>query len=139
MLPEARDAFISALQAAPAEPASHLNLGVWLVRMEKWGEAMGPLGSYRQMVPEDVRGWALGGQAAAQSGNVDGAIQLWLEQSLYSHPHVAAGLATGGVIGLWLGHRDQPGLRPLLTDLQLIMIGPAWLLSVLYRRLGVPF
>jgi peptidoglycan/LPS O-acetylase OafA/YrhL len=67
------------------------------------------------------------------------AIQLWLEQSLYSHPHVAAGLVTGGVIGLWLGHRDQPGVRPLLTDLQLIMIGPAWLLSVLYRRLGIPF
>jgi len=67
------------------------------------------------------------------------AIQLWLEQSLYSHPHVAAVLAAGGMIGLWLGHRHQPGLRPLLTDLQLIMIGPAWLLSLLYRRLGIPF
>ncbi|HSN51256.1 MAG TPA: hypothetical protein VLS87_01905 [Woeseiaceae bacterium] len=67
------------------------------------------------------------------------AFQLWLEQSLYSHPHVAGGLITGGVLGLWLGHRHQPGLHPLLTDLQLIMIGPAWLLSVLYRRLGIPF
>jgi peptidoglycan/LPS O-acetylase OafA/YrhL len=66
------------------------------------------------------------------------AIQLWLEQSLYSHPHVAGGLLAGGVIGLWLGHRSEPGLRPLLTDLQLVMIAPAWLLSVLYRRLGIP-
>ena len=40
------------------------------------------------------------------------AIQLWLEQSLYSHPHVAAAFVAGGVIGLWLGHRHQPGLRP---------------------------
>lgn len=79
MLPEARGAFISALQAAPTEPSSHLNLAVCLVRMEKWGEAMGPLGSYRQMVPEDVRGWALGGQAASELGDVDGAIDLWLE------------------------------------------------------------
>lgn len=67
------------------------------------------------------------------------AIQLWLEQSLYSHPQVAGGLLIGGIIGLWLGHRNQPGLRPLLTDLQLMMIGPAWLLSALYRRLGIPF
>ena len=67
------------------------------------------------------------------------AIQLWLEQSLYSHPHVAGGLFAGGIIGLWLGHRNQRGLRPLLTDLQLMMIGPAWLLSALYRRLGIPF
>ena len=66
------------------------------------------------------------------------AIQLWLEQSLYSHPHVAAGLLAGGAIGLWLGNRSEPGLRPLLTDLQLMMIAPAWLLSVLYRRLGIP-
>jgi len=67
------------------------------------------------------------------------AIQLWLEQSLYSHPHVSGGLFVAGTIGLWLGHRREPGLRPVLTDLQLMMIGPAWLLSELYRRLGIPF
>ena len=67
------------------------------------------------------------------------AIQLWLEQSLYSHPHVAGGLLVGGTIGLWLGHRNEPGPGPVLKDLQLMMIGPAWLLSVLYRRLGIPF
>jgi len=67
------------------------------------------------------------------------AIQLWLEQSLYSQPHVSGGLFVGGLIGLWLGHRNEPGLRPVLSDLQLMMIGPAWLLSILYRRLGIPF
>ena len=67
------------------------------------------------------------------------AVQVWLEQSLYSHPHAAGGLLVGGTIGLWLGHRDEPGLRPVLRDLQLMMIGPAWLLSVLYRRIGIPF
>ena len=67
------------------------------------------------------------------------AIQLWLEQSLYSHPHVSMGFFVGGTIGLWLGHRNEPGLRPVLKDLQLMMIGPAWLLSDIYRRLGIPF
>lgn len=67
------------------------------------------------------------------------AIQLWLEQSLYSHPHASGGLFVAGTIGLWLGHRREAGLRPVLTDLQLMMIGPAWLLSELYRRMGIPF
>jgi len=67
------------------------------------------------------------------------AIQLWLEQSLYSQAHVSGGLFVGGLIGLWLGHRNESGLRPVLSDLQLMMIGPAWLLSILYRRLGIPF
>ena len=67
------------------------------------------------------------------------AIQLWLEQSLYSHPHVSTGLFVGGTIGLWLGHRNESGLIPVIKDLQLMMIGPAWLLSVIYKRLGIPF
>jgi tetratricopeptide (TPR) repeat protein len=84
MLPEARAAFISALQAAPAEPSSHLNLAVCLVRMENWGESLGPLQSYRQMVPEDVRGWALAGQAMVGMNDTDGAVDIWLEGSRQS-------------------------------------------------------
>jgi tetratricopeptide (TPR) repeat protein len=79
MLAEARSAFISALQAAPTEPSSHLNLAVCLVRMEKWGEAEVPLQSYRTMAPEDVRGWALGGQARLELEDPEGAVDLWLE------------------------------------------------------------
>ena len=64
--------------------------------------------------------------------------QMWLAQSEYSPLRVCAGLLIAGVIGLWLGHRNQGGLRPVLADLQMMMIGPAWLLSVLYRRVGIP-
>lgn len=67
------------------------------------------------------------------------AIQIWLAQSPYTHLHVAAGFLVGGTIGLWLGRRGRGGLRPLFHDLQMMMIGPAWLLSVLFRRLGIPF
>ena len=108
LLPEARGAFISALQAAPAEPSSHLNLAVCLVRMEKWGEAAGPLTSYRQMVPEDVRGWALGGQVASELGDIDGAIDLWLEGAhLEAMPEADRTLLVMQATGLLLHSQDE--------------------------------
>ena len=67
------------------------------------------------------------------------ACQMWLGQSEFSPLRVSAGLLVAGTIGLWLGHRNKRGLAPVLRDLQMMMIGPAWLLSVLYRRIGIPF
>ena len=66
-------------------------------------------------------------------------IQNWLTNSDFSPSRVSIGLLVAGIIGLWMGHRNQGSLRPILRDLQLMMIGPAWLLSVLYRRIGIPF
>jgi hypothetical protein len=44
-----------------------------------------------------------------------------------------------GVAGLSLGHYEAGGLRAVLRDVQLVMIAPLWLLSNIYRRLGIPF
>ena len=67
------------------------------------------------------------------------AIQLWLAQSPYPALGVSVGLLTAGSVGLWLG-RGGPGvLRAVLQDYQLMMIGPVWLLSIVYKRFGVPF
>jgi len=66
-------------------------------------------------------------------------IQTWLAGSEFSPLRVSVGLLTAGTIGLWMGHRNKSSLRPVLQDLQLMMIGPAWLLSVLYRRIGIPY
>ena len=66
-------------------------------------------------------------------------VQSWLAQSQFSPLQVSLALLVAGIIGLWMGHRNQNSLRPVLQDLQLMMIGPAWLLSVLYRRIGIPF
>ena len=66
-------------------------------------------------------------------------VQMWLAQSDYSPLHVSIGLLAAGIIGLWMGHRSKSSLRPVLQDLQLMMIGPAWLLSVFYRRIGIPY
>jgi uncharacterized membrane protein YGL010W len=66
-------------------------------------------------------------------------INMWLEGSEFSLPTVSIGFLVAGIIGLWLGHRKQNSFRPVLDDLQFMMIGPAWLLSVLYKRIGIPF
>ena len=51
--------------------------------------------------------------------------------------------ALAGFVLLWLaqfvGHRIE-GKRPsFLTDLQFLLVGPAWVLASLYRRLGIPY
>lgn len=66
-------------------------------------------------------------------------IQLWAAQLDFSPLRLSIGLLVAGTIGLWLGHRNQRGLASLLEDLQTIMIGPAWLLSSLYKRFGIPY
>jgi hypothetical protein len=66
-------------------------------------------------------------------------IQLWLLQSDYSPQRVSIGLLSAGIIGIWLGHRNSRGLRAVFEDLQTIIIGPAWLLSIIYRRVGIPY
>jgi uncharacterized membrane protein YGL010W len=66
------------------------------------------------------------------------AIQLWLAGSGFPVPGVCSGLLVAGIVGLWLGRRGPGSLRAVIQDLQLMMIGPVWLLSVMYRRLGIP-
>jgi len=67
------------------------------------------------------------------------ALQLWLTASNYPALGVSIGLVVAGTVGLALGRRGTGGLRAVLQDLQLMMIGPAWLLSVIYRRFGIPY
>ena len=66
------------------------------------------------------------------------ALQSLLAESDYSPLRVSGGLLLAGIIGLWVGRRRQWSPRPVWNDLQLMMIGPLWLLSVLYRRIGIP-
>lgn len=66
-------------------------------------------------------------------------LQLWLSASDYPAQGVSVGLLIAGTVGLWLGRRGAGGLLAVLEDLQLMMIGPAWLLSVMYRRFGIPY
>lgn len=66
------------------------------------------------------------------------AVQLWLEDSPWSLTWIATGMLAAAVAGLWLGRLQNGGARAVLDDIQHMMIGPAWLLANLYRRLGIP-
>lgn len=67
------------------------------------------------------------------------AFELWLQKSAYSAPLAAAGLTLASTLGLYVGRRRISGFRAVLDDIQLLMIAPLWMLSQLYRRLGIPF
>ena len=64
------------------------------------------------------------------------AIHLWLLASGLPAVGTSIALLVAGIVGLALGRGGN--IRTLIQDLQLMMIGPAWLLSVLYRRFGIP-
>lgn len=65
-------------------------------------------------------------------------IQVWLESSDYAPTRVALSFLLAGIIGLFAGRRGERAIWRVVQDLQMMMIGPAWILSVLYRRMGVP-
>ncbi|MDH3305262.1 MAG: hypothetical protein OEM50_11405 [Gammaproteobacteria bacterium] len=67
------------------------------------------------------------------------ALQVWLTDSVYPALAISTGLAVAGTVGLAMGRRGAGGVRAVIEDLQLMMIGPAWLLSVIYRRFGIPY
>lgn len=64
--------------------------------------------------------------------------QSWLEATQPSPARIATGLLIAGLTGLLLSRRRGHTAKLVFQDLQLMMIGPAWLLSVLYRRMGIP-
>ena len=65
--------------------------------------------------------------------------ELWLQFSTFSALHASLGLIAGGLLGLAMGRAGSGrGIAAVLNDVQHIMIAPVWLLSVLYRKLGIP-
>ena len=67
------------------------------------------------------------------------ALQSWLAGSQYSPYMASGGLLIASIMGLYLGNFPRSGVRALWRDIQLIMIAPAWILSNIYRRFGIPY
>lgn len=67
------------------------------------------------------------------------AIQAWLVESPWDVGLVSGGLFAASIGGLYLGHRGRGGMRAVFHDIQLMIIAPIWLLSNLYRKIGIPF
>ena len=64
------------------------------------------------------------------------AIQMWLTTSGLPATAISAGLLIAGSIGLVLCRGGA--LRPVVQDLQLMMLAPAWSLSLVFRHFGIP-
>lgn len=66
------------------------------------------------------------------------AFNLWLQFSAYSGLHASLGLTAAGLFGLSVSRFRHGGLSGVMSDVQRLMIAPMWLLSRLYRRMGIP-
>jgi len=67
------------------------------------------------------------------------AVQIWLQESPWPLFRVAALLFALSLSGIYLGRLANGGIKAVFRDIQAMMIAPVWLLSVLYRRFGIPF
>jgi uncharacterized membrane protein YGL010W len=64
---------------------------------------------------------------------------MWLARSDPGLAPVSISLFITSIAGLFVGQRANGGARAVFQDVQLMMIAPVWLLSRLYRRIGIPF
>lgn len=68
-----------------------------------------------------------------------GAIQIWVSQSGYNIAPIASFLFATSLVGIILGRYGSGGTKAVLEDIQMMMIAPVWLLSNVYRRIGIPY
>ena len=48
-------------------------------------------------------------------------------------------LTVTSVVGICTGYNKEERLKLVLKDIQLVIIAPLWLLSLTFRRLGIPY
>ena len=66
-------------------------------------------------------------------------LAVWLERSPFEAALVSLILFSLSIAGLFLGRRADGGAMAVFEDIQMMMIAPVWLMSRLYKRLGIPF
>ncbi|MAC20159.1 MAG: hypothetical protein CMJ23_10885 [Phycisphaerae bacterium] len=52
---------------------------------------------------------------------------------------IAIGIFVFAWIAQFIGHRIEGEKPSFLEDIQFLLVGPAWLLSKVYRKFGIPF
>ena len=66
-------------------------------------------------------------------------VEAWIAGLTFPPPWVALDLTAVGIAGLWFSRGEVTITSFLGRHLQLIMIGPLWLLADIYRRLRIPY
>jgi hypothetical protein len=64
------------------------------------------------------------------------ALQMWLATSGLPATAISVGLLIAGSVGLLLCRGGA--IRHVIQDVQLMMLAPAWTLSLLFRHFGIP-
>jgi len=63
----------------------------------------------------------------------------WLEQLMPPLWLTSAAIFTLAWAGQRIGHQLEGNRPSFIEDMQYLMIGPVWLLAMVYRRLGIPY
>ena len=65
------------------------------------------------------------------------AIYLAVEKDASSLAYVALAIFVVAWIGQFIGHKIEGKKPSFLEDIQFLMVGPAWLLSFIYKKMGI--
>jgi len=63
----------------------------------------------------------------------------WLERAGLPIAGISLAIFVLAWIGQFVGHKIEGKKPSFFEDLQFLLVGPAWTLSHLYRKLGIPF
>ena len=66
-------------------------------------------------------------------------LQVYLQSMTEYALIISILLTVASVVGICTGHYKEERLKLVLKDIQLVIIAPLWLLSLTYRRLGIPY
>lgn len=66
-------------------------------------------------------------------------LQVYLQNMTEYALIISILLTVASVVGICTGHHKEERLTLVLKDIQLVIIAPLWLLSLAYRRLGIPY
>ena len=63
---------------------------------------------------------------------------LWLENMDYPIISISIGINIISLYGLYRGRNKHTNFKNLWQDMQMTIIGPIWMLSKLYKKVGIP-
>ena len=66
-------------------------------------------------------------------------LQVYLQNMTEYALIISILLTVASVVGICTGYNKEERLKLVLKDIQLVIIAPLWLLSLTYRRLGIPY
>ena len=67
------------------------------------------------------------------------ALEIWLGRQAWPHAYISSVLLGVAIGGLVFVRFATGGMRAVVRDMQMVMLAPAWALSNVYKRLGIPY